>query len=107
MGKCVPGTPCYRGNDVIVYTTYPRGCTSSSNNCSTSPCTFPISSDNLSYTGPNLPYTGIQTDDDITTALQKIDALLSSESIFDLFITAIDNNPTLKALLCTKIGECP
>jgi hypothetical protein len=107
MSRCVPGTPCYRGNDVIVYTTYPKGCTSSSNNCSTSACTFPISSDNLYYSGPNLPYTGIQTQDDLTEALQKIDVLLSPASIFDLFITAIDNDPSLKSLLCTKIGECP
>lgn len=102
--NCLPGTPCYRGNDVIVYTTYPRGCTTSSpSECNT----YPISSDNLYYSGANLPYTGIQTNDDITEALQKIDVLLSDQSIFALFIQAIDTYPALKTILCTKIGECP
>lgn len=73
--NCLPGTPCYRGNDVIVYTTYPRGCTSSSS--SNSCVAYPISSDNLYYSGPNLPYTGIQTGDTLTEALQKIDALFA------------------------------
>jgi hypothetical protein len=103
MGKCVPGMPCYRGGDAMVYTTYPRGCTTSES----SPYTLPLSSDSLYYAGPNLPYTGIETEDDITTALQKIDELLSPAAIFDLLMSAIDNDPALKALLCTKIGECP
>src|SRR5687767_15382500 len=103
MAKCLPSMPCYGTNDVIVYTTYPKGCTSSV----PSPYSLPISSNDLFYAGPNLPYTGIQTNDDITEALQKIDVLLSPASIFDLFIAAIDNDPALKALLCLKIGECP
>lgn len=102
MAKCLPGTPCYKGNDVIVYTTYPKGCTSSSS----SPLTLPISSDNLYYSGPNLPYTEINTLDDLTVALQKIDVKLSAESIFALLIEAIDNNPSLKTILCEKIDEC-
>lgn len=104
MSKCLPNMPCYGGgNDVRVYYTYPKGCSTSQ----PSPTTLPISSAFLYYAGPNLPYTGIQTDDTITEALQKIDIQLNPEVIFDLFIAAIDNNPSLKALLCTKIGECP
>ena len=103
MGNCLPNMPCYKGNDVIVYTTYPKGCTTSE----PSPYTFPISTDNLSYTGPNLPYTGIQTNDDLTEAIQKIDVLLNPEEIFAALIVAIDNNPALKTQLCEKIGECP
>lgn len=103
MGQCIPSMPCYGTNDVVVYTTYPKGCTSST----ASPFSLPLSSDSLYYAGPNLPYTGIQTNDDITEALQKIDALLSYTSIFNLLIAAIDNDPALKTILCTKIGECP
>jgi hypothetical protein len=103
MSKCLPGTPCYKGNDVIVYTTYPRGCTSSQR----SPYSLPLPSDDIYYAGPNLPYTGIQTEDDLTIALQHIDTLFNPEQIFDLFMRAIDNNPTLKSQLCTAIGTCP
>jgi hypothetical protein len=103
MSQCLPNMPCYKGGDVIVYTTYPKGCTTSQ----PSPTTLPISSDNLYYAGPNLPYTGIQTEDDITTALQRIDIMLDPEEIFAAFIAAIDNNPTLKATLCAKIATCP
>lgn len=103
MGKCVPGMPCYGGGDVKVYTTYPRGCTTSVS----SPFTTPISSTYLYYAGPNLPYTGIQTEDTITEALQKIDVLLNPAEIVNAIITIIDTNPTLKALLCAKIGTCP
>lgn len=103
MSRCAPGTPCYRGNDVMVYTTYPRGCSTSQ----PSPFTLPLSSDDIYYAGPNLPYTGIQTEYDITTALQYIDSLFNPEEIFDLFMRAIDDNPTLKTQLCTAIGTCP
>jgi hypothetical protein len=102
MAKCLPNMPCY-GGEVKIYTTYPRGCTSSQS----SPYTFPISSDNLSYTGPNLPYTGIQTDMDLTEALQRIDVQLNPEIIFELFMTAIEQNPSLFTQLCEKLAECP
>lgn len=101
MSKCLPGMPCY-GNNVIVYTTYPSGCATTV----PSPFTLPLSSDDLYYAGPNLPYTGIQTGDTITVALQKIDVQLNPEEIFALFISAIDNNPALKAIFCAKIAEC-
>lgn len=38
--------------------------------------TFPIQSDNLTYSGPNLPYTGIRTCNTITAAIQKIDTAI-------------------------------
>lgn len=100
MAKCVPGMPCY---STIVYTTYPKGCATTE----PSPFSLPLASDDLYYAGPNLPYTGIQTEDTITDALQKIDVLLNPTEIFALFIAAIDNNPALKTILCEKIGTCP
>jgi hypothetical protein len=102
MAKCVPGMPCY-GANVIVYTTYPNGCLTTV----PSPFTLPLSSDSIYYAGPNLPYTGIQTEDTLTEAIQKIDVQLNPEVIFELFVSAIDNNPTLKAIFCAKIAECP
>lgn len=79
MGKCVPGMPCYGGgNDVRIYYTYPKGCTTSQE----SPYAFPFSSNNLFYAGPNLPYTGIQTEDTLTVALQKIDTYVQHDAIW-------------------------
>lgn len=46
------------------------GCNGSCDPCSASPA----QSDNMIYSGPNLPCTGIQTCDTITAAIQKIDA---------------------------------
>src|SRR5687768_6299701 len=73
MAKCVPGMPCY-GAGVTVYTTYPAGCSITE----PSPFTLPLSSDDVIYTGANLPYSGIQTEDTITDAIQKIDEKLDS-----------------------------
>jgi len=101
MGKCVPGMPCYN-EGLVVYTTWPAGC----NTYTAYPFTTPISSEYLYYSGANLPYSGIQTEDTITVALQKIDVKLNPEEIFAAFIAAIDNNPTLKAEFCAKLTEC-
>jgi hypothetical protein len=60
----------------------------------------------VTYFKANLPYTGVQTGDDLTTIIQKIDVKLSPASIFALFISAIDNDPALKAILCDRIGTC-
>lgn len=66
---------CY---DTIVYTTYPKGCATTE----PSPFSLPLASDDLYYSGPNLPYTGIQTNTDLTEALQRIDtAIGESEQI--------------------------
>jgi hypothetical protein len=104
MGKCLPGMSCFgKSVDAIVYTTYPKGCETES----PSPTTLPIGSNNLFYSGPNLPYTEIETLDNLSVALQKIDLKLSPTSIFNLLISAIHNDPSLKIILCNKIGECP
>src|SRR5690348_11985145 len=59
MSRCLPGMPCY---ETIVYKTYPKGYTTSE----PSPFSLPLSSDDITYSGPNLPYTGIQTDTELT-----------------------------------------
>lgn len=106
MGKCVPGMPCYSNeSSVIVYTTYPAGC--SSCNPSTGGCVaLPISSAYLYYGGPNLPYSGVNTEDTLTVALQKIDERISDVGIFEAFMAAIINDPELKARFCEQVLEC-
>lgn len=86
MGKCVPGMPCY-GNGVIVYTTYSKGCTTTEE----SPYTLPLSSENVYYAGSNLPYTGIQTEDTLTDALQKIDDTIGGLITADSVMTSISS----------------
>jgi hypothetical protein len=55
----------------------------------TYPCVaFPIQSDNLTYSGSNLPYTGINTCNTITVALQKID-----EKIGELVLLIAELHP--------------
>jgi len=70
MGKCVPGMPCFgREKDVIIYTTYPKGCET----LYPSPYTLPLSSDNIYYSGPELPNLQVNTLEGLTEILQKID----------------------------------
>jgi hypothetical protein len=68
-------------------------------NCGCGEC---ISSTNVLYIGPNLPNSGVNTNDSITVALEKIDNKLSAESILE----AIAANPTLTAQLCAIINQC-
>ncbi len=103
MGKCLPGSPCYKGNDVTIYTTYPKGCTSSTYN----PCTsFPIRSIDVYYSGPNLPYSGINTEMLLTEALQRIDTKLNPSVILTLIVELLDSDPDMKTLLCEALSDC-
>jgi len=99
MSQCVPGMPCYT-QGLIVYTTYPRGCTTSE----PSPYTLPLSSENVYYSGANLPYTGIQTTDLFTVVIQKIDEALSPAEIVNKVITAIEADDTLRTALCAALN---
>lgn len=99
MGKCVPGMPCYNEN-VIVYTTYPAGCQTTT----PGPFTLPFSSDDLYYAGPNLIYAGIDTSDSLTVAIQKIDEKLSPTELINLIITAIEGDESLRTALCTALN---
>ncbi len=96
--QCLPGMPCY-GQGAVVQYTYPYG-------CSTAQYRLPIRTEDVYYSGPNLPYTGIQTATLVTEAIQRIDVLLNPEEIVAAFISAIQNNPTLKAALCAEIATC-
>ena len=106
MANCLPGMPCYQGNDVIVYTTYPKGCTSSSNLSNCYSYTLPLRSEDVYYSGPNLPYSGIKTEDTITTSLQKIDTLVNPTAILEAILLVLEENPELKTQLCSILSDC-
>lgn len=104
MAKCLPGMPCY---NTIVYTTYPKGCATTE----PSPFSLPLASDDLYYAGPNLPYTGIQTEDELTVALQRIDVKIGEltlpltvhtqaetlgEVVFTMSSPANNDDPTVR-----------
>lgn len=102
MGKCKPGIPCYPGGDLVVYTSYPRGCTSSYPNCNS----YPISSDNLIYTGSNLSNIGGNTNDTLTVIVQKINEKLSPTEILENIISLLNSDAELKAALCEALSDC-
>jgi hypothetical protein len=79
--SCLPGMQCW---DAYYH---PPGVTNSNTIC---------------YVGPNLPNSGINTNNSLTVALEKIDNKLNAESILD----AIAANPTLTAQLCAIINQC-
>jgi len=90
---------CY---GTLVYQTYPKGCATNE----PSPFSLPLSSNSIFYSGSNLPYTGIQTEDTLTEALQKIDENLNPEAIVNSLIAEINTNPALKSALCAAISDC-
>lgn len=100
MGKCVPGSPCYKGNDLITYTTYPKGCTTST----AGPFTLPLSSANVYYSGPNLPNSEIETLDTVTVSLQKLDYKLTPSELVAAIITAIEGDDDIRTALCAALN---
>lgn len=95
---CLPGMPCYE-NTVALYT-YPSGCV---------PPVFqgyPIDSDHIIYTGPNLPCSGVSNNDFLTTALQKIDSKVCPAAIVDAFFSIVETDPVAFARLCGLIATC-
>lgn len=85
--SCLPGMQCYDA----YYHPADCGC----NECI-------INSDHVLYIGPNLPNSGVNTNDCLTTALEKIDSKLDAATI----LNEIAANPTLKAQLCAIINQC-
>jgi len=86
-------TNCTNSNGVVVYTTYQKPC--------------PIgttSSAYLIYTGPNLPNTGVNTNDTLTVALQKIDSEMSPAELVAKIIAAISADDDLRAALCAALN---
>lgn len=93
--SCLPGMPCYE-NTVAVYTTYPPGCTPS----------VTIDSNNVIYTGPNLPCSGISHNECLTVALQKLDSKVCPAQIVEAFFSIVETDPVALARLCDLIATC-
>ena len=65
--SCLPGMPCYGAG-----TTSPTG-----TNCGADPCDNKLKISSLiKYVGPNLPCTGIENCDNLTTILQKLELVI-------------------------------
>lgn len=97
--SCLPGMPCY-DNTVAVYTTYPAGCV---------PPVFqgyPIDSDHIIYTGPNLPCSGISNNDFLTVALQKIDTKICPAQLVDTILSVLETDAVARARFCAIVAGC-
>lgn len=96
--SCLPGMPCY--DAYKVYTVYPSGC------CTDGFLGYPINSDYIYYSGPNLPCTGVQFKDCLTDALQKIDEEICPESMANKILYTISQNPELLSAFCSLVDSC-
>tara|TARA_R110000868_G_scaffold14426_1_gene67121 strand:- start:41700 stop:42293 length:594 start_codon:yes stop_codon:yes gene_type:complete len=73
--------------------------------CESNPCGCKISSDDVSYQGPNLECTGIETCDTLTVAIQKLSDYACSVDMVQNIITNIINNSTLLEQFITIVNE--
>lgn len=79
MAICVPGMPCFENTALPSCPTcnscisvFPSSCT---------PECVPVSSDCVYYNGPNLVNSGIETNDDLTTVIEKLNEVISSGGV--------------------------
>jgi hypothetical protein len=93
--SCLPGMPCHDAYRIA----FPFA----NSECCDTPCS---TSDKIIYNGPNLACTGIQSEDTVEVALQKIDNRLCSDEFISHIIVAIEENPVLKAYFCQLISSC-
>jgi hypothetical protein len=96
--SCLPGMPCY---DTAAYRiAFPFACDN--------PCEpVCLTSDRIIYNGPNLACTGIQSQDNLQVALQKIDNRMCSDEFISHIISTIENTPLLQAYFCQLVNTCP
>jgi len=93
--SCLPGMPCYDAYRIA----FPFSCGD--------PCqSLCLTSDKIIYNGPNLACTGIQSQDNLEVALQKIDDRMCSDEFISHIIVAIEENPVLKAYFCQLVSTC-
>lgn len=101
MIKCFSQSSPVLGTKVIINKVYPKGCVPGYLDDN---IYVPISSEHILYTGTNLPNSSINTNDNLTLALQKIDQKLSPQQIVNAVIQAITNDDTLRTQLCTALS---
>lgn len=94
--SCLPGMPCYNDAYRIAF---PFACGD--------PCgSLCLTSDKIIYNGPNLACTGIQSQDNLEVALQKIDNRMCSDEFISHIIDTIQNTPLLQAYFCQLVNTC-
>ena len=94
----VPGSLC---NPFVVNTVYPKKC-----NNGWSSAGYPISTNLICYNGPNLPNTGINTGDNLTLVLEKIDAELDPINLAETLLQTIATNVSLLTAFCEIANGC-
>ena len=94
--SCLPGMPCYPIGPV-----YPEGM----GPCN--PCAqCSIDSALVKYTGPDLSCSGINTNDPVSLALQKLDNATCPENILNGIFQILQTNPAMRATFCTFVNGC-
>jgi hypothetical protein len=94
--SCNPGTPCYSTKVV-----YPTGCNTNH------PCGVKkITTDNVVYSGSNLPCSGINTCDTLTVVIQKIDTFLCKSYICEVLAQCSTTTTTTTTILPFTCNPC-
>ena len=92
MSICSPCVNCF-------------GIPNSPRNCGIDPCfTYKTGTTLVYYTSSNLPNTGIDTCDTLSTALQKIDNALLPATLVSTLLTTLSTNTSLRNQLKTILG---
>jgi hypothetical protein len=94
---CVPGSPC---NPLVVNTVYPKKCNNGWF------AGYPISTNLICYNGPNLPNTGVNTNDNLNLVLEKIDAELDPINLAETLLQVIGTNVSLLTAFCELANIC-
>lgn len=93
--SCNPGTPCYSTKVV-----YPKGCNTNY------PCGVKkITTDDIVYSGANLPCSGINTCDTLTVLIQKIDTFLCESYICEV-VAQCSTTTTTTTILPFTCNPC-
>jgi hypothetical protein len=94
---CVPGSPC---NPLIVNTIYPKRC----NNGLYTTC--PSVTNLIYYNGPNLPNSGVNTNDDLNVVIQKLDNEFDPLTLAQTLLHTIQNDTSLLSTFCQIVTSC-
>lgn len=95
---CYPGTPCNPCTPVKF--TFPKKCDNGWLN------SLVLNTANITYTGANLPNTGIDTGDNLNTALQKMDEEFDPVTLVQTLLYTIQTNPSLQVAFCSLVDLC-
>jgi hypothetical protein len=67
---------------------------------------FILNTGNITYNGPNLSNTGVDTGDNLNVVLQKIDEEFDPVTLVQTLLYTIQNNPSLQVTFCTLVNAC-